>query len=575
MLAPLRAGPFAPPFQNLALRFQLTLDSPCSTPPKSPIILDDGASHDEDATPTSLQDESAAAAAAAFDKLAPRRKRSLSADSHDRASAAAVVQVDPIGAAVQLPDREPRAISLAPPPPSSETPWKSVALQSPPLPIPFVAVTSPPLTVPAPPQHQHQHQHRSAYPISSAAGFVQEAPAVYQSPYSFVSYDLSPGFLPLPPPSTTTTTSTALPPVVAPFSSAPSGLPEQHPETFSPPFPVPPTTLYYPIPGEPNHLLPPSAGYSLPPASHAVETYLPSPPLSLHDAALLQAGHGRLHLAPGPGPGPIGQHTMPWPATTPAPPPRSPPRLVANGFTYPISSSSSAAPSPRAHFDPGLQVRAVPPTVLWSKGALASFGAATSTTKRFEASPTTKTSNGGGGRRPQVHEHGSPDWSVLRQQIQAGEHPRSRGTCKFFNPQTVSSASTSFILRGRLRSDGADMCGKCPSLQGFGYIIDDRAEELATDGESLCERQHLKLLADHLVAVRSLCPLYGDRTVSRVPLPLARREGASQVLSSCCHRPVELTGTVQVEYILTQNSAGRVQALKVVGENGGLLAVKA
>ncbi|GAA5969300.1 hypothetical protein JCM8115_006755 [Rhodotorula mucilaginosa] len=472
----------------------------CSTPPKSPIILDDGASHDEDATPTSLQDESAAAAAAAFDKLAPRRKRSLSADSHDRASAAAVVQVDPIGAAVQLPDREPRAISLAPPPPSSETPWKSVALQSPPLPIPFVAVTSPPLTVPAPPQHQHQHQHRSAYPISSAAGFVQEAPAVYQSPYSFVSYDLSPGFLPLPPPSTTTTTSTALPPVVAPFSSAPSGLPEQHPETFSPPFPVPPTTLYYPIPGEPNHLLPPSAGYSLPPASHAVETYLPSPPLSLHDAALLQAGHGRLHLAPGPGPGPIGQHSMPWPATTPAPPPRSPPRLVANGFTYPISSSSSAAPSPRAHFDPGLQVRAVPPTVLWSKGALASFGAATSTTKRFEASPTTKTSNGGGGRRPQVHEHGSPDWSVLRQQIQAGEHPRSRGTCKFFNPQT-----------------------------GFGYIIDDRAEELATD-------------------------------------VFVHFTGIEQSRGFRCLSPGE-----RVEYILTQNSAGRVQALKVVGENGAQL----
>lgn len=32
---------------------------------------------------------------------------------------------------------------------------------------------------------------------------------------------------------------------------------------------------------------------------------------------------------------------------------------------------------------------------------------------------------------------------------------------------------------------------------------------------------------------------------------------------------VKLTDTVQVEYILTQNSAGRVQALKVVGENGG------
>lgn len=32
----------------------------------------------------------------------------------------------------------------------------------------------------------------------------------------------------------------------------------------------------------------------------------------------------------------------------------------------------------------------------------------------------------------------SPRWGVLRQQIQDGLHPKSRGTCKFFNPQTVS-----------------------------------------------------------------------------------------------------------------------------------------
>lgn len=416
-------------------------NSPRSTAPKSPIILDDGASHDEDAattgtgTPTSLQDESAAAAAASSDKAA-RRKRSLSADSLDKAAAVGV-QVDALVAPVQAP-REPWVDPPPLPPPASDTPWKSVATPSP----PFVAVSSP-QTAPLPHQHQHQHQHqhRSAYPISSAAGgFVQDAPApVYPSPYSFVSYDLSPGFLPLPP-STTTTTSATLA-SVAPFPSSPSGLPEQYPETF-PSFPVP-TTLYYPIPGEPNHLLP-SSGYPLSSASsQAVETYLPSPPLSLHDAALFQAGHGRLHLAPAPGP--IGQQQpLPWPptTTTTAPPPRSPPRLVANGFTYSISSSSS--PSPRAHFDPGLQVRAAP-TVHWSKGALPSFGGATTTTttKRFETSPTTTkanggVSNGGGGRR-QVHEHGSPDWSVLRQQIQAGEHPRSRGTCKFFNPQTVSS----------------------------------------------------------------------------------------------------------------------------------------
>ena len=461
VLAPLRAGPFPPPFHLAVpclLELQLTPNSPRSTPPKSPIILDDCVSHDEDAAattgagtlPTSLQDESAAA----FDKTA-RRKRSLSADSLDKAAAASAVQVDALGAAVQVPVCEPleMTISSAPPspPPSSETPWKSVVTSSAPLPTPFVAISSPP-TAPAP--LPHQHQHRSAYPISSAAGFVQEASAVYHSLYSLAPYDLSPGFLPLPPPpsSSTTTATSATLASVAPFASSPSGLPEHYPDTFAP-FPVPATTtLYYPISsGEPNRLVPSAAGYPLPPPTSSqatMETYLPSPPLSLHEAALFQAGHGRLHLAPGPGPGPIGQQQpMPWPTTTAtAPPPRSPPRLVANGFTYPISSSSS----PRAHFDPGLQVRAAPPpTVLWSKGALASFGATT----KSSTTATTKTSggaNGGGGARRQVHEHGSPDWSALRQQIQAGEHPRSRGTCKFFNPQTVSFTPLVCVVDGVL-----------------------------------------------------------------------------------------------------------------------------
>lgn len=483
----------------------------CSTPPKSPIILDDGASHDEVATSVaaspSLQDESAASS----DRTA-RRKRSLSADSLDKAAAAAAAaQVDPLVTAVQAQ----RGLCVAPlsplpppPPPSSassDTPWKSVTTPSASLPTPLVAISAPPTTIPAPVQHQH----RSAYPISSAAaGFVQDAPApqVYQSPYSFVAYDLSPGFLPLPPSSSTTATGLSS---VAPFSSSPSdGLPEQYPPDTFPSFPVPTTmTLYYPIPREPNQLLP-SAGYPLPPpaSSRSMETYLPSPPLSLHDAAIFQPAHGQLHFAAGPGP--IGQQQqppMPWPTA----PTRSPPRLLANGLAYPISSS---APFPRAeHFDPGAQGRGAPapPNDLWSKGALASFGATATTTtaKRFETSPTSTTTatttgdhGGGGGSRRRVHEHGSPDCSVLRQQIQAGEHPRSRGTCKFFNPQT-----------------------------GFGYIIDDRADELATD-------------------------------------VFVHFTGIEQSRGFRCLSPGE-----RVEYILTQNSAGRVQALKVVGENGAQL----
>ncbi|POY75368.1 hypothetical protein BMF94_1598 [Rhodotorula taiwanensis] len=94
----------------------------------------------------------------------------------------------------------------------------------------------------------------------------------------------------------------------------------------------------------------------------------------------------------------------------------------------------------------------------------------------------------------------SPRWGVLRQQIQDGLYPKSCGTCKFFNPQT-----------------------------GFGYIIDDRAEELATD-------------------------------------VFVHFTGIEQSRGFRCLSPGE-----RVEYFLTQNSAGRVQALKVVGENGAPL----
>lgn len=229
-----------------------------------------------------------------------------------------------------------------------------------------------------------------AYPISSARPVPHDSHAV-----PFLAYDLSPAYAPLPP-------ATAVPSFPSPTS--PPGDPYASVEA-SPRYPGP--ALYYPMPGEGNAFDPNlqrlpryASGYTLP--LPPVEAYLPSPPL---DVALL---HPRARdyapaVPPAPahsGHGAIGQ-PVPW---------QSPPRLPS-GLSYPISSSSSST---------------TPALVGHPRVSAAHDG-------RTRPSGTTTTSRG----RP-VHEHGSPNWSVLRQQIQAGEHPRSRGTCKFFNPQTVS-----------------------------------------------------------------------------------------------------------------------------------------
>ncbi|GEM12102.1 cold shock protein domain containing protein [Rhodotorula toruloides] len=89
-------------------------------------------------------------------------------------------------------------------------------------------------------------------------------------------------------------------------------------------------------------------------------------------------------------------------------------------------------------------------------------------------------------------------WSLFRRSIEEGEHPMSRGTCKFFNPGI-----------------------------GFGYIVDDRAEELGTD-----------------VFVH----------YTGIDLPRGFR----------C-----LSQGERVEYVLTKNvRKNRIQALRVTGENG-------
>ncbi|GAA6026556.1 hypothetical protein JCM8202_002316 [Rhodotorula sphaerocarpa] len=164
------------------------------------------------------------------------------------------------------------------------------------------------------------------------------------------------------------------------------------------------------------------------------------------------------------------------PSFAPAPP-------LASGFALPISSAAaqiSLAPPP------SLPYRAPVP---WSSGTAPPSLRNRPLKNAPVTSPTSATKDL------------APRWDVLRQQIQEGEHPRSRGTCKFFNPQT-----------------------------GFGYIVDDRAEEIGTD------------VFVHFTGIEQS---HGFR----------------------CLSPGE-----RVEYFLTQNSAGRVQALKVVGEHGSQLA---
>ncbi|GAA5876925.1 hypothetical protein JCM3774_000541 [Rhodotorula dairenensis] len=433
----------------------------CSTPPKSPIEVEAVAGSDTDSTPLSRADYEAASFA-----TPTRRKRSLTEAPLDKA------QVDALVAAVQSGDRlvdQATPVAVVAESARSSLPTGTVS-----------AWTSAPGAVPP-------TLTRSPYPISSARDSssppppppppppIRDGHVAYGLPY--LTYDLSPGFAPLPPattapafPSPTSPPGGPYPPVPAPVSVS---VEASSRSSASYPFPA----LYYPVSGEANQYLPhQSHSYPLPP----VEAYLPSPPFEI---ALYHPGTRAEYAphAPVPGPrvpahralghGAIGQ-PVPWQA--------SPPRL-ASGLTYPISSLP--LPTRVTH---GLH-SPPPPAVTANRLNRAGFG--------VQRSGGMTSSRG-----RQVHEHGSPNWSALRQQIQAGEHPRSRGTCKFFNPQT-----------------------------GFGYIIDDRAEELATD-------------------------------------VFVHFTGIEQSRGFRCLSPGE-----RVEYVLTQNSAGRVQALKVVGENGAQL----
>ncbi|GAA5991255.1 hypothetical protein JCM10908_003223 [Rhodotorula pacifica] len=454
----------------------------CSTPPKSPIQLDDDDNGHLEPYDSPHVDPVHGTPAASPPLVPPRRKRSLTANSLDKKA-----QVDALVAAVQQPSD--RALPL-------ELPATGIGLFTPPT---TVSILAPPVTVAAPPTAIRT----SIYPISSAG--IRDSPSVHPLAYGlpFLSplppFDLaspssafdfaSPGYAPLPPSSSSSSSSSsaASTTAVAPFALSPS----PYASTEAAAYPLP--TLYYPISAvEASHALDQQQQhpvqylgcYPLP------EPYLPSPPVLQNDLSLR-----RPVGAPPPAPGPqaigigLGAIGQPW-----SPPPIAPTQArLPSGFTYPISSSPrgltmpSSGLSARVPVPPAAAAASPPPTSAIRSKAVPTPG------KHADVVVTTTS-----GRH--VHGHGHPNWSVLRQQIQAGEHPRSRGTCKFFNPQT-----------------------------GFGYIIDDRAEELATD-------------------------------------VFVHFTGIEQSRGFRCLSPGE-----RVEYILTQNSAGRVQALKVVGENGAQL----
>ena len=85
------------------------------------------------------------------------------------------------------------------------------------------------------------------------------------------------------------------------------------------------------------------------------------------------------------------------------------------------------------------------------------------------------------------------------------------------------------------------------------------------------ERQYLELFADRISRPQSLSTLRASNSLAGSVASRLERGCVPSFLrpfrSSSCEADTVMT--TQVEYILTQNSAGRVQALKVVGENGG------
>ncbi|BGO88390.1 hypothetical protein NBRC10512_007271 [Rhodotorula toruloides] len=193
----------------------------------------------------------------------------------------------------------------------------------------------------------------------------------------------------------------------------------------------------------------------------------------------------------------------------------SPDAFAHYAHAYPASYPYSAPPYPQQGFfypPPHTQAHAQPSMPSYAPNGFAAAAYPYSSTSLVPppshspdlARPRTR----GGSMSPlsaqhmvATASHDSNDeskWSPFRRSIEEGEHPMSRGTCKFFNPGI-----------------------------GFGYIVDDRAEELGTD-----------------VFVH----------YTGIDLPRGFR----------C-----LSQGERVEYVLTKNMRkNRIQALRVTGENG-------
>ncbi|BGO98902.1 CSD domain-containing protein [Rhodotorula toruloides] len=193
----------------------------------------------------------------------------------------------------------------------------------------------------------------------------------------------------------------------------------------------------------------------------------------------------------------------------------SPDGFAHYAHAYPASYPYSAPPYPQQGFYyplPHTQAHAQPPMPSYAPNGFAAAAypyGSTSLVPPPSHSPDLARPRTRGGSMPPLGaqhmvptaSHDSNDeskWSPFRRSIEEGEHPMSRGTCKFFNPGI-----------------------------GFGYIVDDRSEELGTD-----------------VFVH----------YTGIDLPRGFR----------C-----LSQGERVEYVLTKNMRkNRIQALRVTGENG-------
>lgn len=105
--------------------------------------------------------------------------------------------------------------------------------------------------------------------------------------------------------------------------------------------------------------------------------------------------------------------------------------------------------------------------------------------------------------------------------------------------------------------------------QGYGFLIDDHAEDLGADGASSLTLVRLDLPADF--PLPSVCALHGHRHAPWLPLPRPRGACASFPLLALLALETETDSPPspsQVEYNLTKHTSGRFQALRVKGEFG-------